>query len=294
MSSGVRFASGLAQHVAELDQPRARARPSKLSKAASKLLALVPRDGVFIGNTTLQRRSELSDKRYWKVRRELVKGGFLIRGKGRGGSVARLTSGEKSAPAVIAERKKGTRLVARESELYEPLRKWLEEEWGEDVHAEQGDFFEVLVTATSRKKMKGGGQWSRPDVTVVKVNSYEYLPMPVLEVTTFEVKRFTDAEDLRSVFEAAAHSRWAHFSYLVVEVPDSEYELPERIQSELERFNIGWLFMRRQKKGRWIFDEQEWETDRLTPEPDMINALLDTFFKKSARETQFKKALGVR
>jgi hypothetical protein len=265
-----------------------------LSKAAKKLLAIVPRDGVFIGNTTLQRRSRLSDKRYWNIRRELVKGGFLIRGKGRGGSVARLTLGKKSAPAVIAERKKGTLLVARESELYEPLRKWLEEDWGKDMHAEQGDFFEVLVTATSRKKLKAGGQWSRPDVTVVKVNSYEYLPMPVLEVSTFEVKRFSDAEDLRSVFEAAAHSRWAHYSYLVVEVPDFDYELPERIQAELERFNIGRLFMRQRKKGRWQFEEQEWETDRLAPEPDMINALLETFFKKSKREAQFKQALRVR
>jgi hypothetical protein len=57
----------------------------------------------------------------------------------------------------------------------------------------------------------------------------------------------------RSVFEAAAHSRWAHFSCLVVEVEKEDYEFPERLISELERFNIGLIFMWK-KKGEWQFD----------------------------------------
>ena len=289
MSRGVRLARELTQHVSQLDEKPPRPRPSKLSKGAKKLLALVPPDGVFIGNTTLRRRSKLADKRYWHVRRELVNGGFVTRGKGRGGSVARVDS--LAAPKAIT-RKKGAALVGRESELYEPLRKWLEDEWGKDV--EPGDFFEVAITATPKKKLRNSGQWSRPDVTVVQVNSYEYLPQPVLEVTTFEVKRFSDAEDLRSVFEAAAHSRWAHFAYLVLEVPDSDYESPERLQSELERFNIGLLFMRKSKRGSWRFEEQEWETEKLSPKADELNALLETFFKQSAREKEFKQALGSR
>ena len=127
---------------------------------------------------------------------------------------------------------------------------------------EAGDFFEVLVTGTGKKKKRASGKWSRPDVTLVQVNSYDYLPQPVLELTTFEVKKFADAEDMRSVFETAAHSRWAHFSYLVAEVPHPDYEFPERFVSELERFNLGLIFMWK-KKEKWEFEVQEWESERL-------------------------------
>jgi hypothetical protein len=257
----------------------------KLSAAAKKLLELVPLDGVFIGNTTLQRRSKLG-QRYWKVRSELVAGGFLIRGKGRGGSVARSTA---DAEAALPTTKTGKGYVRKESELYEPLRRWLAEVWGEGV--EPGDFFEVLITGTPRKKKRASGQWSRPDVTLVQVNSYDYLPQPVLDVTTFEVKRFSDAENIRSVYEAAAHSRWAHFSYLVAEVPNSDYEFPERFVSELERFHLGMIFMWKEK-SEWQFEEQEWETDRLSPEPEELNALLKGFFQDSKRAREFKLALG--
>jgi len=108
------------------------------------------------------------------------------------------------------------------------------------------------------------------------------------------VKKFSDAENIRSVYEAAAHSRWAHFGYLVAEVPNADYEFPQRFVSELERFNIGLIFMWKHKKGKedWHFEEQEWESDRLNPEPEELNALLKAFFKDSGREREFKLAVG--
>jgi hypothetical protein len=255
---------------------------SALSRESRKLFELVPQGGVFIGNAALQRKSALG-KHYWKVRNQLLEAGFLTLGKGRGGSVAR------SAAKAEGAAKKEKLFVHKESELYEPLRHWLEEEWGKDVKAP--DFFDVRVTGTARNRQRASGQWSRPDVTLVEVNSYEYLAQPVLDVTTFEVKKFSDAEDILSVFEAAAHSRWAHFSYLVVEVPNGDYEFIERLISELERFNIGLIFMWFEK-GRWQFEEQEWETDRLSPEPEQLDALLKTFFKDGKRELEFKSAVG--
>ncbi len=113
---------------------------------------------------------------------------------------------------------------------------------------------------------------------------------PVLEVTTFEVKRFSDAEDIRSVYEAAANSRWAHFSYLVAEVPDEDYELPDRFESELERFHLGLILMWKEKSG-WVFEQRVWETERLSPDPTELNALLTTFFKGSKRDKEYKMAV---
>lgn len=256
----------------------------KLSRVEKKLLNLVPLDGTFIGNKKLQRRSKLG-KGYWKVQKGLVSKGVLTRGKGRGGSVARL--GVESEVGLAA--KKGKSAVRKESELYDPLKKWLDEEWGADI--EGGDFFQVLVTGTPKKKGKKSGKWSRPDVTLVQVNSYDYLPQPVLEVTTFEVKKFPDAEDMRSVYETASHSRRTHFSYLVAEVPNLDYEFPERFVSELERFHLGLIFMYK-NKGKWEFDEQEWETERLEPEPEELNRLLKEFFQASTRVKEYRQALG--
>lgn len=257
---------------------------AKLSRVAKKLLNLVPPDGTFIGNKKLQRRSKLG-KGYWKFQRELVSKGVLTRGKGRGGSVARL---EAESEVGLAG-KKAKSAVEKESELYDPLKNWLVGEWGEDV--EGGDFFEVLVTGTPKKKGRKSGKWSRPDVTLVQVNSYDYLPQPVLDVTTFEVKKFPDAEDMRSVYETASHSRRTHFSYLVAEVPSADYEFPERFVSELERFHLGLIFMWK-NKGKWEFEEQEWETERLNPEPEELNRLLKEFFQACPRLKEFRQALG--
>lgn len=261
--------------------------PPRLSGAAKRLLGLVPADGNFIGNTALQRKSKLG-ARYWETRKELIDKGFLTRGKGRGGSVAILGAERVTAHKIT---KKGKLFVRRESDLYEPLRNWLESEWGKAV-LEEGDFFDVRVTATAKRRDRSSGKWSRPDVTVVQVNSYDLLPQPVLEVTTFEVKKYSEAENIRSIYEAAAHSRWAHHAYLVAEVPSSDYEFPERFASELERFKISLLLMWKDKHG-WSFEETEYETERLSPEPKELNVLLKYFFKDDEkREKEFRKAIG--
>ncbi len=259
----------------------------RLSRRAKSLLDLVPVDGNFIGNTTLLRRSRLG-KQYWAIRKELINKGLLTRGKGRGGSVARLL-GEKE-PSADA-RKKGKALVRRETELYEPLRRWLDETWGEGVR-DDGDFFEVRTTGSGRRRKRASGQWSRPDVTLVQVNSYDYLPQPILEVTTFEVKKFSDAENIRSVYETAAHSRWAQFSFLVAEVPSFDFEFSERFMSELERFNLGLILMWRTPEG-WEFEENEYETARSTPDPKELNTLLKYFFDKDEKRLkEFRNAIG--
>lgn len=259
----------------------------KLSDAEERLFELVPPDGDFIGNTSLIRRSRLGT-RYWDVRDLLFEKGLLTRGKGRGGSVARVVAdGEgRTRPSAMPKH-----LVKKEFELYEPLRAWVEEIWAKDK--EPGDFFEARITATPRGRRRADGKWTRPDLTLVQVNNYNYLAQPILEVTTFEVKKFSDAQDIRSVYEAAAHSRWAHYSWLVVEVPDEEFEFPPRFMSELERFHLGLILMWKVKDD-WDFAQQVWETERLNPDPTELNSLLETFFKNNQKEKVYKQALGMR
>ena len=260
-------------------------RKPDLTGAERRLFDLVPPDGDFIGNTSLIRRSKLGD-RYWSVRNGMIAKGILALGKGRGGSVARVVADGDSRPSQSAKTK---HLVKKESELYQPLRAWVEEIWGKD--REPGDFFEARITATPKGRRKADGKWTRPDITLVQVNNYEYLAQPILDVTTFEVKKFSDAQDIRSVYEAAAHSRWAHYSFLVVEVPDDEFEFPPRFMSELERFHLGLITMWKVKSD-WEFEQEVWETQRLNPDPAELNSLLETFFKHNQNQKVYKQALG--
>jgi hypothetical protein len=258
----------------------------KLSPEARRLLDHIPVDGDFVGNVTLKSKSGLGEK-YWDVRRELVDRSFITLGKGRGGSVARTV--DSSEPLQVPS-DTSKYLVADESDLYEPLKRWLESDWGQSVK-DEGDFFDVQITGTPKGRVRASGQWSRPDLTIVQVNSYDLLPQVVLEVSTFEVKRFSDAQNIASAYEAAAHSRWSHYSYLVAEVPESRYEFPERFMSELGRFKIGLILMWRNKEG-WHFEQEEYETDRLNPDPRELDVLLKYFFQDNKRLKEFRRSIG--
>lgn len=260
----------------------------ELSESAQKLLQLIPVDGSFVGNTTLRRKSGLGDgDEYWQLKDELEQAGLITLGKGRGGSVALQLSA--AAPVGAVESSQDQNLVPEEVELYEPLRNLLNKDWGAEAK-ESGDFCELSTTASPRGWRRDGGQWSRPDLTLVEVNTFDYIPGSNLEVTTFEVKKFVDAQNIASVYEAAAHSRWAHYAYLVAETPQEDYKFPDRFISELQRFRVGLMVMWREN-GNWKFAVVT-EPQRLVPDPKELESLLKTLFKDSKREREFRKWVG--
>jgi hypothetical protein len=128
-------------------------------------------------------------------------------------------------------------LVDDETKLYAPVRDWLDKNWGKDARDDKDEYW-AKITAT---KARGGqpGKWSRPDVTSVQVRRFDILPQRSVEVITFEVKQYEDAKDVESVYEAASHQRWGHYSYLVAEMPVSTSEPPEDVMSEA-RAIWGW------------------------------------------------------
>jgi len=261
--------------------------PETLSERAKKLYSLIPADGTFVGNTFLRRRAGLEDA-YWEVRKELIEQGLITFGRGRGGSVAQQLSATQT-PVVEAEEEEA--LVEEEADLYDPLLQWLKTEWGESD--ERGDFFAVKITATPKGRPRSSGQWSRPDLTLVEVNNYQFVPQASLEVTTFEVKRFADAQNMSSVYETAAQSRWAHYAYLVAEVPKEDFQFSDRFIGEVERFNIGLMLMWRVGE-QWRFAVEQ-EPNRLIPEPKELESLLSTFFIDDAKGAkQFKAFIGTR
>ena len=107
---------------------------------------------------------ELDNETYVRAKEQLRQTG-LIAWTEVPGTVARSTAKTESAGRTA------TRLVARERDLYEPFLEWLRSSL-----ADESGFAEAKRTDGPQGYRPGGGRWSRPDVTAVRVTTYELLP----------------------------------------------------------------------------------------------------------------------
>jgi len=263
----------------------------ELSEEARKLLNAIPDDGRFVTNLSLRyklRRHGFSTEDFWKYRKELLDQELIRIGRGRGGSVAR----------ILVKQRMPIKRRVKEDRLYEELRKWLQSNRVAEVRQGGGQAW-VAITAKPRKYRRRSGLWSRPDVTLVEVIPYEYLPNEVV-VTTFEVKSVHTPGDVSSswVFEAASHSKRAHESYLVVGIAEdgANEEPPDQIVRDLRAFGIGfgWLYYSSQT-NQYEFNIV-WDPDRRNPLSREEDELLQVFAAKlkKVEVTPFKNALHVR
>jgi hypothetical protein len=127
----------------------------------------------------------------------------------------------------------------------------------------------------------------------VQVFRYEWLPDITVEVSSYEIKRAGDAERLESVYEAAAHGRWAHRASLVLEKLADESPVATTILDEVRRFSLGLYVMRRRHGGG--FNIQEEVKPPLTQEsqPEDVNDLLDYFLREpSTLRQEYLRAIG--
>ncbi len=239
------------------------------------MLASVPENGNAIGNKTLRPIwvSSIKDKlhldvnedAYWDVRDRLIDAGKLVLGRGQGGSVKR-SFGElppvAAAPAIAAE-------AAAERALYDPFLRFVQERYTKDY----GIKYFVAQKTAEQGRRNTGGKWTRPDITLVAVRVYQFIPGRSLEVVTFELKPEGQV-DVSGVFEAAAHSIFANKSYLAVQAPDCTVD--SRVKRECERFGIG-LITFSDPSNLDSFDFLI-EPDHRRPSPDEVDEFIGTQF----------------
>jgi len=265
-----------------------------ISAQARKLWSLIPQDGSFVTNLSIRyslRPAGFSTEDFWKYRKELLDKDLVQIRRGRGGSVARnmeYVEKQKTKPP------KGI-LVKKERKLYGELKKWLLKNQVADIEQDGGQAW-VVVTGTARKWKKNSGQWSRPDIVSVEVVTYEYLQQRDVAVTTYEIKKYKPRMDTSWVFEAASHSKGAHYSYLVVETTEERVtdEPPTELSPDLHQFGIGfgWLYFK-SDINEYEFNEVL-EPDRHSPVPSDENELLKSFASglEKGNLTRFKNAIG--
>ncbi len=222
---------------------------------AQKFLNAIP-DGESIGNIKLRSELGWESEKYERVRNDLVDQGSIKLGRGRGGSVQKVTG----AVAIVRKSQDGRR-VRREREDYAnfhtALEQWAKnQDW--DLH--------IVERIADRRAGKKTGVWTIPDLLVVGYKNYEYTPGKVRDVETFELKR---GLDITGVFAAASHSAFATKSTLAVRRSDEiDKEDLARFESECQRFQIGLLLFSENSTDP---DDWEWLVEPLRKEPDPAN-----------------------
>ncbi len=200
-------------------------------------------------------------------------------GRGQGGSTRRADL--KSAKEVSQREE-----IQSEVALYDPIGKGLEN-WIKVKDYRFDDFWiEILA---HQGKRETGGKWSRPDLALIGLTNYPYLPGKVIDVMTFEVK-VAEAVDVSAVYEALAHRRAATRSYVVIALPSDKREDFQDalllVREEAGRHGIGVIeFSKASDIETWT---ETVEAVRVDADPQKINQFITVQFSE-AKKTQINK-----
>lgn len=230
------------------------------------------------GNISLLRQLGWGDERYYRVRDRLIDQGELVRGPGRGGSVRIVAEVEASTLDDDEEAAEPTSTPvepdpapATEADLYPAIERVLRESWAKDLGFA---WSHVAVTARQGRRATGG-RWTRPDLTVLSLKRYRYLPGLHMEVWSFEVK-LLQFLDVSAVYEAVAHTRFSTRAYLIFPLPErpdeSQTSLLEEVEAEAARHGVGIITVI--DAGDYSTWEERVKPIRTNAEPERINEFI--------------------
>lgn len=260
--------------VARADAQRAQAdsvanQDAEPSQEETELIRRLPPDGSAIPNQRLMASLGWPDDHYWLVRNQLVERGIIERGRGRGGTV-RLATDDDIVESPVATPPAGTvkrhRRYGNEHSLYGPMRDVIATGWAK----EQGIEPKAVALTAQQGRRNTGGRYTRPDILVVNIRTYPYLPGKRLDVITFEIKP-RNAIDVTCVYEALAHRQAATHAYVLLHIPEADTKkihLDPVIQAAAAH-GIGLIV------AVDPADYATWETHldavRHEPDPDLLN-----------------------
>lgn len=229
------------------------------------------------GNKSLRTKLGWTEDFYSKVQQKLVADGQIRSGPGYGGTVYF----PEERPDVT---ERPTAIPAKERELYGPLKEQIELHW-----APSRGYHDFIIEEThSQGSRSTGGTYSRPDITVIGVKKYLYLPTS-LEAVTFEIKPKSSVSVI-GVLEALTHRESSHKSYVIYDISSDDFDSSDeapRILALAQRHGIGLILVDDPKDfDTWdIRLQAQWTS----PDPDrldsFINALADSSKKQRIQKT---------
>ncbi|MBS0422305.1 MAG: hypothetical protein JSR66_31660 [Proteobacteria bacterium] len=246
-----------------------------VSELEQQLIVAMPSQGP-IGNGALRNKLGWDEDRYWYIRNRLLQAGAVVTGRGRGGSVLRVV------PLAPSDAERLESIVPRvaEKDLYDPIVTTIRTHWVPDHQIQ--DF--VIDCTAQQGRRDTGGKWTRPDVTLASCNTYKFVPGKQVELNTFEVKT-SDGLDVTAVYEALAHRRAAHYSYVLAYVPESERavlkSLLDRLCGDADEHGVGFIVVAE------VSDYETWDFEVEPSRNDPDPADLDNFIRTQTSD-EFK------
>lgn len=151
----------------------------------------------------------------------------------------------------------------------------------------------AVARRTARGGRYGSGQWSRPDFTVAAINRWLFDPQRTLEVFAFELKNRAGAT-LTAVHEGLAHTRFAHYGYVVcprslVRPQSTEYLLNECAKRGVGLITFVLGVTRTQNSLEPLLTDVRFDlmATRMAPDPhDVQQYLKDRFNEESRKKLQ--------
>lgn len=133
---------------------------------------------------------------------------------------------------------------------------------------------EMVSHRTARGGARDTGLFSRPDFTLATVRRLTYDPLRRLDVITFELKNNSGAT-LIAVHEALAHTRFAHYSFVVC--PRSRLRPSEVLREACAQHGIGLIMfdiLGPSSPPRISVPSLEVKPRRMTPDPFAVEDFL--------------------
>ncbi len=125
---------------------------------------------------------------------------------------------------------------APEKDLYDPLEDRLHQEgFLEQIRVAHG---QTVFHRTAYGGVIGSGQFSRPDFTLATIRQFTFDPVRHLDVLTFEVKNLAGT-NLLAVHEALAHTRFGHYSFVVIPTSTLDPSITEMTKQHCTEHGLG-------------------------------------------------------
>jgi len=139
---------------------------------------------------------------------------------------------------------------------------------------------------TARGGRAGTGTWSRPDFTIATIRRRKYDPVRHLDLVAFELKNLAGSTVV-AVHEALAHTRFAHYAFLVCPRSALNAGVQSAIRDSCAQHGIGLLTFdlgvgREQTPALKGFNI-EVDARRKSPEPDLVDSYIDDRFDEENR-----------
>lgn len=238
-------------------------------------------------NQALRENLKWEEDRYWKAHGRAKDQGKILPMRGRGGSLQRIpdTVDEVQRSGDVTQTTPATTSYDNELALYPPAQKVITGSWAQ---SENYDDYVVRITAQQGRTITGG-KWTRPDISILGIKTYPYLPQRYFDIVTFEIKPANQVT-VEGIFEALSHQQFSNRSYVIFHVTElktdeafsEKYPEGTRILSIARKHGIGVIL------ATAIDDWNTWDeiipADRVETDPEQSNRFIATCFKEEDRE----------